>query len=195
MFNSWDIPPFPKEGDRDQNETFAGVGRVITQWEMLEVKLAQVYGWLAKQPKDPKAVDELETVHEYGKPLIFKDRLKGLQDAASRYFEWNPHQDTETELEQLTFSISNFSTRRNEVAHCIVQPMVWNESDRSGPQQFYAVPPLYNGKKFDPRNMPSFVYTSKELRALSNALFYLTEDTAKFHLRLMLGEDGTPSYQ
>jgi integrase len=60
MMNLWDIPPPPTKGDDDQEITYAGVGRVLSQWEMIEVRLGYIYAWLMKRP------DEIETVRAYG---------------------------------------------------------------------------------------------------------------------------------
>jgi hypothetical protein len=187
MHNPWNIPPFPVQGDDDQDTTFAGVGRLLTQWEMVEVELAQIYGLLVNRP------DEIEALHQYGVPQIFRERIKGLRAVADVYFRWNPHQDTEAEFYSLTTKVHNFSERRNDVAHSIVRPFQWIiPPNLEGPLQFCAVPPQYTGKKFDPQNMPLFIYTSVELVALSNALFYVAQDAAKFKLKLILGEDGVP---
>ena len=160
---------------------------VLTQWEVIEVELAQIYGWLVMQP------DEMEALHEYGGPPIFRERIKGLRVAADVYFRWNPHQDTEGEFCTLVTKVSKFSARRNDVAHSIVRPLQWIVSPKlEGPLQFCAVPPHYTGKKFDPQNMPLFIYTSVELAALSKALFYVAQDAAQFKWKLILGEDGVP---
>jgi hypothetical protein len=137
--------------------------------------------------------DEMEASHRYGEPQIFGERIKGLRLAADVYFQWNPHQDTEADFCNLITKALNFSARRNDVAHSIVQPFQWISSSKSeGPLQFCAVPPQYAGKKFDPQNMPLFIYTSVELTVLSKALFYVAQDAAQFKLKLSLGEDGVP---
>jgi hypothetical protein len=188
MMNLWDIPPPPTKGDDDQEITYAGVGRVLSQWEMIEVRLGYIYAWLMKRP------DEIETVRAYGEgKRNFEERISGLRQIAEVYFLWNPHQDTEGELDALISMVRKFAMRRNDVAHCIVQPFQWIESPgRDAPLQFCAAPPLYNGKKFDPQNLPAFVYTSVELITLSNALFGVAQDAERFQWRLMLGEDGVP---
>ena len=187
MPNPWDIPPFPIRGDDNQDTTFAGVGRVLTQWEMIEVELAQIYGWLDMRP------DQIEALHRYGEPQSFRERKKGLQAVADLYFRRNPHQTAEGEFCTLITKVYNFSARRNDVAHSIVRPFQWILSPKlEGPLQFCAVPPHYTGKKFDPQNMPLFIYTSVELVALSKALFYVAQEAAKFKWKLILGEDGVP---
>jgi hypothetical protein len=188
MSEAWDLPPFPERGDHDENDTFAAIGRVLTQWELLEVKLAQIYGCFVNAPDDQQAI------YKYGEPKIFVERLDALRIAAKAYFQGNPHQDTEAEFESLATIALNFSKRRNDVAHGVVSFFDW-KSEAEGTRQFCAVPPSYWGKKFDPQMMPSYCYTSKELIALSKALFALSERVADLWWRLVLGEDGVPPLQ
>jgi hypothetical protein len=185
-WNPWDAPPLPKRGDEDQVVTHAGVGRVLSQWEMIEVRLGHIYAWLMNRP------DEIEAVREYGEgKRIFEERIKGLCQIANVYFRWNPHQDTEGELHALICITRRYSRRRNDIAHCVVRPFEWAASP-NGRVQFGAFPPLYGGKKFDPQNMPAFIYTSVEMNVLSNALFGVAQNAGKFQWKLMLGEDGVP---
>ena len=43
MTNPWDIPAFPNKADTDGTVTFAGVGRVLTEWELVEFVLGTIY--------------------------------------------------------------------------------------------------------------------------------------------------------
>jgi hypothetical protein len=190
MSNPWDIPPFPVRGDADQNDTYAGVGRVLSQWEAIEVELSHVYSLLVYRHED------LEALREYGRPTIFRDRLDSLQRAAERYFQSNPHQETESEFSDIAKIARNFSARKNDVAHSIVRPYRWTfppsaeTVDPFEPMQFCATPPHYSGKKFMPENLPIYVYTSVEMNALSVALFEFSHQIIELKWKLMMGEDG-----
>jgi hypothetical protein len=188
MSNPWDVPPFPVRGDDDIEHTYAGVGRVLSQWETLELELGFIYGLLLNQ------LEDIEAVRRYGEPKIFEERIKGLSAVASEYFKWNPHQETEAELDALLMSARQFAARRNDIAHSIVRPIQWIARDMDeGPLQFCAVPPLYLARKFDARNMPSFVYASVELAALTLDLHRsVVEPAQRLRLKLALGEDGAP---
>src|SRR5262245_4153884 len=157
----------PDEGDDDIESTFAGVGRVLSQWETIELELSYLYGHLLNQP------DDMDIIRQYGDPITFNGRIDGLCRVAKDYFKQNPHQDTEAEFCDLVSRARGFSARRNDVAHSIVRPIQWITPQGIGdaPLQFCAVPPHYIGKKFDAHDMPAFVYTSVELNALNNALF------------------------
>ena len=43
MANPWDAPPLPNHGDDDMECTFAGVGRVLSQWESVEIELSVLF--------------------------------------------------------------------------------------------------------------------------------------------------------
>jgi hypothetical protein len=108
------------QGDDDIEDTYAGVGRVLSQWETAELELSRIYGLLLNRP------DDIEAIRLYGDPKIFEERAKGLAAAAEQYFRWNPHQDTEAELSELMLLARQFSARRNEVAHSIVMPICYS---------------------------------------------------------------------
>jgi hypothetical protein len=183
MRHPWDVPPLPTKGDDDIEFTYAGVGRVLSQWETAELELSRIYGLLLNRP------DDIEAIRLYGDPKIFEERAKGLAAAAEQYFRWNPHQDTEAELSELMLLARQFSARRNEVAHSIVRPI----GNDDGPQRFCALPPQYEAKKFDSNDTPAFGYTSVELNALHAALYTeLVEPAKRLSFKLALGEDGVP---
>ena len=149
MPNPWDIPPFPMRGDDDQDTTFAGVGRVLTQWEMIEVELAQIYGWLVMRR------DQIEISAPIWRAADFWRTDKGPPGGRGCLFSAKPHQEAEGEFCTLIAKVCSFSARRNDVAHSIVRPIQWIIAPKlEGPLQFCAVPPHYTGKKFDPENMP-----------------------------------------
>lgn len=172
MADPWDIPPFPTNGDDRDDITYAGVGRVLTQWESIEVELSHIYSLLAGR------FEEIEALREYGKPRIFEERLKGLTGAADDYFRRNPSQSLEGVFQEIQIKARKFAARRGDIAHSIVRPFRWTilppqdgSIDPHEPMQFCAVPPHYTGRRFNPNNMPVYVYTSKEMDALSTALF------------------------
>ena len=69
MTNPWDAPPLPSRGDSDKNETYAGVGRVISAWENIEFALARLYSVYIGAP------DDIHGLRAYGTGRIFRDRL------------------------------------------------------------------------------------------------------------------------
>jgi hypothetical protein len=43
MQNPWDRPPLPSAGNADPNDIYIGVGRVLSQWEIVELQLGYLY--------------------------------------------------------------------------------------------------------------------------------------------------------
>src|SRR4051812_34554162 len=114
MANPWDRPPIPTTGDADDNATYAGVGRVLTQWEEVEVTLSQLYVSFSGRGKD------LTIQREYGSGTIFRERIAKVVTVSHGYFCAKPSQAQEGEFEQLVAKCMGFSARRNDVAHGIV---------------------------------------------------------------------------
>src|SRR3954447_18571165 len=74
-------PPIPTKGDENNDSTYSAVGRVLTQWERVEVELAHLYACFKGQP-----TNSLNQIREYGSGTIFRERAQKLADAAHSYF-------------------------------------------------------------------------------------------------------------
>jgi hypothetical protein len=48
MSNPWDRQPLPSAGNADPNDIYNGVGRVLSQWEIVELQLMD--GWIDCEP-------------------------------------------------------------------------------------------------------------------------------------------------
>ena len=114
MENPWDIPPFPKRGDPFDDLTYAGVGRVMSQWETVEYRLAHLYSAFVGRP------DDVSAIREYGAGTIFRQRIEALTRKAEAYFIKHSHHGRESEFAELLHGLSLFVERRNDVAHGIV---------------------------------------------------------------------------
>jgi hypothetical protein len=55
----------PMEGDLDSNHTYAGVGRVLSEWEGIEAAISHLYAWFIGK------LFEAEAYHTYGAGRIF----------------------------------------------------------------------------------------------------------------------------
>lgn len=185
MADPWDPPPLPSRGDDDDDATYAGVGRVMSRWEAVEIELAHLYTVLVGRPHDAGAT------REYGSGRIFHERLATLCAAAEDYFRIDPNQTREGETRELLRKVRGYSDRRNEIAHGIVRQISWVRGlreylspDAIGHIQFCLVPPHYTFRKFDQANRPAYAYTSQELLILEQHLFDLAEEVQAFRLTL-----------
>jgi hypothetical protein len=185
MSNPWDVPPIPNRGDEDEDATYAGVGRVMSRWEAVEVELAHLYTIFVNRPH------EADAIKAYGMGRIFAERLALLREAAERYFVSSPDQAIEGAARELLDRVRRYSDRRNEVAHGIVRQMRWVRGvrdnlaqDAVGRFQHCLVPPHYTFRKFDQHNRPTYAYASAELLTLDEKLFWLAHEVQDLRLRL-----------
>ena len=78
MPDPWDRPVFPTKGDEDENVTCAGVGRVLTQWENIEIELSHMFAICVGKYHQEEAYDQY-----YGRNKTTQARIKtvkGLSD-------------------------------------------------------------------------------------------------------------------
>ena len=80
MTDPWDIPAFPNKADTDDSATLAGVGRVLTEWELVEFVLGTIYSIF-------RGDLTLKLVHEYGAlGEVFGRRYPRLKTESDSYF-------------------------------------------------------------------------------------------------------------
>ena len=182
MSNPWDVPPIPVFGDEDKDETFIGVGMVMSRWESIEMILSVIYSVFELRP------DDFETIREYGEPKMFQERLYGLGRAASQFFEFAPDQIMHATFERFAARVTGFAGRRDEVAHGIVAAIQLYDFYQGRatfirPRTNYwaLIPPDF---KRDSRGAPAYVYTSVELRHLDLHLVTLSTELAEYRERL-----------
>lgn len=186
MTNPWDRPPFPTSGDDSDDSTYAGVGRVISQWEDIELGLSRLYAEFIGRPFS------VETYGQYHRSAkTSKQRITSVAATAGGFFQKYPDQAVEGEFCGLIKKLNGFSKRRHEVAHGFVRPFYWyrianqNNALPSHPRmQYCVVPPYYQRDWFDENEMPRYVYTSKELSDLERLLFELGHEIIDFRVSL-----------
>ena len=115
MPEPWDFIEPSALGDLDKNATYAGVGRVLSEWGKIEVGLSYLYAILSGRPREGAAI------REYGSKSIFSQRADDLCRIGRSYFVSNPDQKAEAEFDKLLRAARHFSARRNDVAHGIVR--------------------------------------------------------------------------
>jgi hypothetical protein len=170
------------EGDDDEDAVYAGVGRVVSNWELIEGELTHLFATFTGVLYTALAYDQY---YERGKTT--KARLAAIEKAAERFFQKTPDQAVEAEFGDLMRRIVGLSERRYEVAHGIVRAMRWNErrvGPANGARQYCLVPPHYQREWLDEHRMPEYGYTSKELLDLGQTLFALAFELGTFRHRI-----------
>jgi hypothetical protein len=176
MSNPWDRPPSPTRGDPDENTTCAGVGRVLTRWENVEIELSHMFAICIGKYHQEAAYDEY-----YDRGKTTQARIKSVEEKAERVLQ---NQQLEADFCIFARKTGKFSERRHEVAHGMVRPIQWygvggmtlRETEKI---QYCVVPPRYQRSWFDQNQMPLYVYTSVELAELERKLADLAQEATK----------------
>lgn len=122
----WDIPLLPSCGDLDKNSTYVAVGMALSQWEYFEGQLGLIYGCLVGDVRDASPA-----LRAYGAISAFSTRIEMLREASKAFF-FTQSSLLEEELKSLLDDAKEFATRRNEIAHGIVQSYYSGGSSKSG---------------------------------------------------------------
>jgi hypothetical protein len=183
---AWDMPPLPARGDPYRDDTFIAVGRALSQWEHFEGEIGLIYGILvdSRQETEP-------AMRAYGAVSTFSTRLDMILSASKAFF-LSIEPSYEAEIKSLLDDAKQFASRRNEIAHGIVQPYYIKGSNRSG----YALgPSKYATRKQNLSRMSDFdiyyatvsslyAYTSTQLSEITNQFGILTERAMEIYVIL-----------
>lgn len=182
----WDMPPLPTCGDQYREDTFIGVGRALSQWEHFEGEIGLIYGILVN------ALDETSpAMRAYGSVSTFSVRQDMILAASKAYF-FTREPSYEEDIKSLLDDARQFSTRRNEIAHGIVQPYFIKGSRRAG----YALGPskyatrkqrlshLYDFDIYDAMVSSMYAYTSSLLLEFTDHFGVLTARAMGIYITL-----------
>jgi hypothetical protein len=180
---TWEPPPLPTEGDTDDNSTYAGVGRVLSEWEGVEAALSHLYAWFIGK------LFRAEAYQEYGAGQIFRERMRTFKAGRESYFVQHPSQSLEGQCDCLAALAEKYSARRNEVAHSVVGG-IWN--GQKSRHEYLLIPPLYDPQRFGLSNdQPVYAYTAMSLAHLKAGLWGLRSDLVTYLGELRSGS-GPP---
>jgi hypothetical protein len=161
---SWEIPDPPAVGDPTEDITFRAVGMALSQWEWFEGNLSLAFSYLIGA-----GFGNFGALRAYGTVESFRGRANMLWEAADVYFKLNRDERTESALSDLLKRAGKFSTRRNEIAHGIVQ-LWFDSSARPAPKGHALFPAYYATRKRKlPESgsiaeiTPSYIYSSVEI--------------------------------
>lgn len=164
----WERPLTPTIGDTNVENTYAGIGRVTSEWENIELVLADLFSLFVGRYQDPLAIQE------YGSENVFSRRAEHLCNAATGFFQNHPNQSLEGELDELMGRLREYAQRRHDVAHGVVKPMQWSRSphahEESDALHYCVVPPDHKGKDYR-ADEPAYAYTRAEMDLIANSLY------------------------
>ena len=187
MSDPWDIPPFPDRGDEDEDSVYRGVGYAMSEWERVEVELAELYTIAIERP------NELQSIKDYGTPTNFDQRVTQLCTKTHAWFARNSApQDLEAKFDELVRIVRGWAARRNDIAHGIVQPMhhqlrYIQQVIDEGRTRYALVPAFYTHRKHDMNYRPNYCYSAAELEAIVVGFFSARQAVA--HFRRLISPD------
>jgi len=199
MKNAWDVTPIPLHGAKGNTAIAAAKGVSVSEWEIFEVELAEVYSAMIGMPYRSR-----DAFKFYGEPSNFKSRLDELEKVAEKYFQTNCNQGFESRFCELARLSRNFAPRRNEIVHSCIRPVIVPGSGAYGTDPYgsipyngrrftlFLVPPLYQDKKYDENNKPNFLYGPQEIDYYTDCFRWMT--SLALTLVALLRNLGTPPF-
>ena len=165
------VLPLFAEGNSNPNYTYRSVGRVLSEWEGVEIQLGYVYTAAAGNPGDWYAL------LEYGKKSTSARRLEILRKAVTAFFVKLPNQEVEGRVERLVTMAGFFAARRHDIAHGIVRDHTWARwripTDGRDTTGYFLLPSHYKGNAFDDSALPIYAYTTPSMEILRHRLILL----------------------
>lgn len=128
--------------DDTERDTFAAIGHVLTQWESIEIGLADLYSLFRGAPFSRHVVGEFGQVYS-----TTVRRLAGLAKAADRYFACRPCQQREGDFRLLLEAIERLSIDRHRIAHGIVDRVHFGTPEGGIVSRFALVAPWYSERR------------------------------------------------
>jgi hypothetical protein len=185
MPNPWDRPPRAAIGDINADDTYAGVGHVLSQWEQVEIQLGYLHSAFLFKHLDWYAMIE------YGKGHTFRARSGLLLAEGTRFFVKTPNQQAEAEFEALYQKIVAFSDRRHDVAHGIVRDETWAnwrtpgfQDPNSMGRRYFLLPSHYKAKNLNEHLLPEYAYWAPTLRSIAHDLMMLALEIQGFSTKI-----------
>lgn len=173
MAKPWDIPPLPQYGDVSEDETYKGVGRIMSAWETIEFQLCVIHAVFCGDPRG-------EAMRLYGEKRVFPGRLDDFGRAAKDYFIRAPDQAREGALNKLLVEVRAYIDRRNDVAHGVVLDITkitffrkYLKNKDSKVPQFAVLAPYHSAHRHASDGLPRYAYTSSSLATLEKRMGHL----------------------
>jgi hypothetical protein len=168
MSNPWDRPhPLPERGGAKSPEpVFQAVGRALSHWELVEQALAQLYIFLTtgrhKDFTDP-------AIRAFGSIVGVKARIAMVRAASESWFERYPDCPLSENCRLALWKCSEWSSRRNDVAHGRVSSAPYNANS------WMLYPGLFT-TKYSIKGKPKYVFRVEDMDRYSEGFKSLWEE-------------------
>ena len=143
------LPPPPiRGGDTEEAPLYTQVGRALSAWEAMEDIVARLFSALVG---DRVALMASPATRAYGTVATFRGRKEMVSAAAQSYFFEKEHKGRLAEIKSFLNSCSDWSARRNEIAHGVVRQIILEThplfQEELTDLTYYLIPANYNSNK------------------------------------------------
>ncbi len=167
----WDRPRGGpnRQGDATDEPIYRAIGRVLSNWEGVEVALLVLCSALCEDGESPQAeISHLQNVFQ------IERRAVSVLDAADKFIE-STHllseqaQELRNEIESILSAYVGWSGRRNDVAHGAVTPMQSQDYLNGSCETVtsYSLCPSHSNKSKWPHGEPVYNMNSSEIEDIA----------------------------
>jgi hypothetical protein len=188
----WEVPDQPKFGDTSNDITFRAVGQALSQWEWFEGNLSLAFSYLIGT-----GYGNIAASRAYGSVEVFRVRKNLIENAAEVYFKYTKDDHLQAELESLLKQANEFSGRRNEIAHGIVNQYFAVKPGVVTHKGWVLYPAYYATRKRklpekEPLTdiTPTYAYSSVEIEYFGREFSKLAQKAIEILTRLTQHEQG-----
>jgi hypothetical protein len=165
MSNTWDVTPWPEEGNATEDELFLAVGRALSNWELVENAIAGLFTVVTvgsyHAPTAP-------AIRAYSAVTNASNRIQMVRAALESWpYVWKDCPCGANALKILN-ECAQWTGRRNEIAHGIVDRLMDAQKNA-----WFLFPSFYNAKKRRLGERPAYRYTSANIDYYSNCFVEL----------------------
>lgn len=162
----WDRFTWPVVFDASPSVTYEAVGRALTHWSKFEGAMTIIFGYLV-HPNDAQLV----VVMAYTAVRTFEGRRDMMRDVVEVIFLNRKDHDLYKRIVHMLGRATNYSGRRNEIAHGVV------EQAGGGPLPTYALVPSFASGLRHSSSLThyGYGYSSKEISHYAEEFAKLTE--------------------
>ena len=167
MSNPWDVPAKPTHAPDRSDEIYAAVGRALSNWDEVELALAEIFSIFTGTPIFGDRPFEEPAIRAYGSVISFNGRTEMLEAASRGYFhnKKTPTAELEKNFRALLTECKGFAGRRNDFAHgrvefLLSQPYLWWTGN--DPCWLF-LPGVLSTRKYTLDHEPLYIYTASQI--------------------------------
>jgi hypothetical protein len=159
MGNPWDRPPIPQTGESRPEPLFEAVGRALSHWEHVEQSIAMLFSVVTTGKFYDVSGPALRA---YGSIAGTAVRIEMVRAAVESWAQQYPQCPLIPNCNQLLSECSNWSSRRNEIAHgqvdCVMDAI---------PNGWMLFPGLFDTKKRLVQGISKYRYSVEHIEQFS----------------------------